>query len=71
MTARHPLRDQFEAERRKAALRGFLYGTGIGIIGANIFISPLLGIPGGIIFGALAYGLIYGYETYMWRREHA
>jgi len=70
-TTKHPLRQQFETERRRAAIRGFLYGTGIGIIAADTFISPLLGIPGGVAFGALAYGLIYGYETFMWRRDHA
>lgn len=71
MTAKHPLRERFEAERRKAAIRGFLSGTGIGIIVCDTWISSVLGIPGGIVVGALASGAIYGYETLMWRREHA
>ena len=71
MTEKTPLRQQFETERRRAAIRGFLYGTGIGIIVSDTWISPLLGIPGGIVFGALGSGTIFGYETFMWRREHA
>jgi hypothetical protein len=70
-TAKDPLRERFEAERRKASIRGFLTGTGIGIIVCDTWISSLLGIPGGVVFGVLAYGTIYGYETMMWRREHA
>jgi hypothetical protein len=29
-----------------------------------------MGIPGGLILGAAAYVLVYGYETLMWWREH-
>ncbi len=71
MTEKPPLRQHFETERRRAAIRGFLYGTAIGIIVANTWISPLFGIPGGIVFGVAAYGAIYGYETLMWRRDNA
>lgn len=49
---------------------GFLAGTGIGIIATDTWVSPWLGVPGGLLMGGAAYGLIYGYETLMWRRHH-
>jgi hypothetical protein len=71
MVARkHPLRDQFEAGRRRAAFLGFLPGMGVGVIASDTWVSPWLGVPGGLLAGALAYTVIYSYETLMWRREH-
>ena len=70
MSPRHPLRDRFEAARRREAFMGFLAGTGIGIIATDTWVSPWLGVPGGLLMGGVAYGLIYGYETLMWRRHH-
>ena len=64
------LRKQFEAERRRSAFMCFLLGAGIGIIVTDTWINALLGIPGGLTVGGAAYGLVYGYETLMWRRHH-
>ena len=69
--AKHPLRERFEDERKRAAFIGFLTGAGIGIIVSDTWISPLLGVPGGFVIGGIVYGLIFGYETFMWRRHHA
>ena len=68
--AKSPLREQFESERRRAAFIAFLAGAGSGIIVADTWIAPWLGVPGGIAAGILAYATVYGYETFMWRREH-
>ena len=67
---RHPLRERFEAGRRREAFISFLAGAGTGIIVVDTWVSPFLGVLGGLAFGALAYGLVYGYETLMWRRHH-
>jgi hypothetical protein len=64
------VRERFEAERRRSAFFSFLAGTGIGIIVADTWVSPLLGIPGGLLAGGLAYGAVYLYETWMWSRHH-
>jgi hypothetical protein len=69
-TARNPLRERFEVERRRAAFFGFLPAAGVGIIAADTWISPWLGIPGGLLLGALAYGLVWGYETLMWNKNN-
>ena len=70
-TQSSPLRKQFEVERRRSAFMCFLAGTGIGIIVTDNWINALLGIPGGLLTGGVAYGLVYGYETLMWKRHHA
>jgi hypothetical protein len=67
---RHPLRERFEAERRRSAFFSFLAGAGIGIIAADTWLSPMVGVPGGFLAGGLAYGAVYGYETLMWRKHH-
>lgn len=64
------LREQFERERRRAAFFTFLAGAGIGIIATDTWVNSWLGVPGGLAVGAVAYGLVYGYETAMWRRQH-
>lgn len=70
-TARkHPLRDRFEVERRRAAFLSFLAGTGIGIIAADTWVSHWLDVPGGLAIGGLAYAIVWAYETLMWRREN-
>ena len=69
-TTRNPLRERFEAERRRAAFVSFLPAAGIGIISTDTWVAPWAGIPGGLIAGSVAYLLVYGYETLMWRREH-
>ena len=37
----------------------------------DTWINHWFGVPGGLAIGALAYGLVYGFETLMWRRNHA
>jgi hypothetical protein len=69
MTA-SPLRKQFEAERRRAAFLSFLPAAGIGIIASDTWVAPWAGIPGGLLVGALAYALVWGYESFMWRHHH-
>jgi len=68
---RSPLRERFEAERRRSAFLAFLPATGVGIIATDTWLSPWAGVPGGLLAGALAYALVYAYETLMWRRHHA
>ena len=68
---RSPLRERFEVERRRAAFMGFLPAAGVGIIVSDTWISPWLGVPGGLAIGALAYGVVYAYETFMWRKHNA
>ena len=71
MTVRkHPLRQQFEVERRRAAFMAFLPATGAGIIASDTWVSPWMGVPGGLMAGAAAYVLVWAYESYMWRRNH-
>lgn len=67
---KHPLRERFESERRRAAFTGFLPMTAVGIIATDTWVSPWLGVPGGLLIGGLGYAIIWGYETLMWRREH-
>lgn len=69
-SAKHPLREQFEVGRRREAFFSFLAGTGIGIIAFDTWVSPWAGVPGGLMAGGLAYGVVYAYETLMWRRHH-
>lgn len=61
---------RFEEERRRAAFLAFLPAMGIGIIATDTWLAPWLGIPGGLLAGALGYAAVYGYETWMWRRHH-
>lgn len=65
-----PQRQHFETERKRSAFFSFLAGTGIGIIAADTWVSPWLGVPGGLVVGGIAYGIVYGYETFMWRKHH-
>jgi len=69
-TNRHPDRERFETERRRAAFLGFLPMTGIGIIAFDTWVSPWMGVPGGLLVGSAGYAIIYVYETLMWRKEH-
>jgi hypothetical protein len=69
-TAKKPLRERFEAERRREAFFSFLAAAGIGIIASDTWVAPWAGVPGGLLLGGLGYLLVYGYETFMWRREH-
>jgi hypothetical protein len=68
--ARSSLRERFESERRRSAFLAFLPATGAGIIASDTWISPWMGIPGGLMVGGLAYLLVHGYESLMWRRNH-
>ncbi len=68
--AKHPARERFETERRRAAFLGFLPMTGVGIIAFDTWVSPWMGVPGGLLLGGAGYAIIYCYETLMWRREH-
>jgi hypothetical protein len=65
-----PLRRQFEAERRRSAFLSAVAAGGSGIIVADTWVSPYLGVPGGLAAGGFAYALVYLYETWMWRRHH-
>lgn len=69
-SAKHPLREQFEVARRRESFFSFLAGTGIGIIAFDTWVSPWAGVPGGLAIGGLAYGVVYTYESLMWRRNH-
>jgi hypothetical protein len=66
----NPMRDRFESERRRAAFLTFLPAAGIGIIASDTWVAPWAGVPGGLLIGAVAYGLVWSYETIMWRRHH-
>ncbi|HNM78852.1 MAG TPA: hypothetical protein PKI89_10820 [Tepidiformaceae bacterium] len=68
--SRDPLRQRFETERRRSAFMSFLPAAGIGIIASDTWLSPWAGVPGGLIVGGLAYALVWGYESFMWRRHH-
>jgi hypothetical protein len=65
-----PLRQEFELGRRREAFFAFLAGAGTGIIATDTWLSHWLGVLGGLAVGGLAYGIVYGYETFMWRRHH-
>ncbi|MCC7366307.1 MAG: hypothetical protein IT303_18260 [Dehalococcoidia bacterium] len=67
---RNPLREQFEVARRREAFFSFLAGAGIGIIAVDTWVSHWLGTVGGLAIGGLCYGIVYGYETVMWRKHH-
>lgn len=69
-TVKSPLRAQFEAERRRSAILGFLPGMGAGVIAADTWLSPLAGIPGGIAAGGAAFAVIWAYENLMWRKHN-
>jgi hypothetical protein len=64
------VRQEFERERRRSAFMSFLAGCGIGIIVTDTWVNHWFGVPGGMASGAAAYGLVYGFETLMWRRNH-
>ena len=67
---RHPLRERFETERRRAAFLSFLPAAGIGIIACDTLLAPWAGVPGGLAVGGAAYALVWVYESLMWRRHH-
>ena len=67
---RNALRERFESERRRSAFLSFLPAAGIGIIASDTLVSPWAGVPGGLAIGAFAYGLVWVYETLMWRKHH-
>ncbi|MCK6563148.1 MAG: hypothetical protein HUU14_06510 [Dehalococcoidia bacterium] len=69
-SAKSALRERFESERRRSAFLGFLPAMGAGVIAADTWISPLAGVPGGLVAGALAWASIWVYETHMWRKHH-
>ncbi len=70
MERRDPRREEFEVARRREAFFSFLAAAGIGIIAADTWLNHWLGVPGGLVVGGAAYGLVYAYETLMWRRHH-
>ena len=69
-TLKSPLRKQFEVQRRRAAFVGSLPAGMTGIIAADTWLSPILGIAGGVAAGLVAYAVIFWYETLMWRKQH-
>ena len=69
-TAKSALRERFEVERRRSAFLTALAGVCIGIIITDTWISHWFGVVGGLGGGGIAYAIVYGYETLMWRRHH-
>lgn len=67
---RNPLRERFEQERRRSAFMSFLAACGVGIIASDTWVSPWAGVPGGLLAGAAAYGIVWTYESFMWRKHH-
>ena len=67
---KHPLRQRFEEERRRAAFMAFLPATGVGIIASDTWFAHWAGVPGGLLMGATAYCMAWGWETLMWRKHH-
>lgn len=67
---RRPIRERFEVERRRSAFLTFLPAAGIGIIASDTWVAPWAGVPGGLLIGAFAYAVVWGYETLMWRKHH-
>lgn len=65
-----PLRAQFEEERRRSAFLAALFAGGTGIIATDTWLATWAGAIGGLVLGGAAYGLIWAYESLMWRREH-
>lgn len=65
-----PLRERFEVERRRSSFFSFLAGAGIGIIATDTWYSHWFGVFGGLLGGGIAYGLVYLYETFMWKHHH-
>ena len=70
MEAGQVLRERFVSERRRSAFFAALAGGGAGVIAADMWIAPLLGVAGGIVGGLFAYAIVFAYETLMWRRNH-
>ena len=70
VSPKSPLRERFEAERRRSAFLSFLLGAGTGIIVTDTWLSHWFGAVGGIVGGGAAYGLVYAYESLMWSRNH-
>ena len=70
MEAEPTLRERFVTGRRRSAFFSALAGGGVGIIAADMWIAPQLGVAGGVAGGLLAYGMVFAYETLMWRRNH-
>lgn len=64
------LREQFEHERRRSAFLTALFAGGAGIIATDTWLATWAGALGGLALGFGAYGLVWVYESYMWRREH-
>ena len=69
--AQNPMRKQFEMERRRSAFFAFLAGCGIGIIVTDTWLFHWFGVPGGLAAGGAAYAVVFGYETFMWKKHHA
>ena len=67
---RNPVRERFEVERRRAAFLTFLPAAGVGIIVADTWVAHWAGVVGGLAIGAVAYGMVWGWETLMWRKHH-
>jgi hypothetical protein len=68
--ARPPLRIEFETARRRAAFQAFLPAAAAGIIAADTWVSHWSGFAGGFVLGGVAYGMAWGWESWMWRRHH-
>jgi hypothetical protein len=42
----------------------------VGIIASDTWVAPWAGIPGGLLIGAVAYAIVWGWESFMWSRRH-
>jgi hypothetical protein len=70
MTQKSPLRQEFEHERRRSAFLSALAAGMAGIIVVDTWIVSWGGVFGGFAAGGAAWLLVYGYESFMWRRKH-
>lgn len=68
--AKHPMRERFENERRRAAFLTFLPAAGVGIIASDTWVGPWAGVPGGLAIGAFGYAVVWCWESFMWRKHH-
>ena len=67
---KHPVRERFEDERRRAAFLTFLPAAGVGIIASDTWVAHWAGVLGGLLIGAAAYAAVWGWESLMWRKHH-
>ncbi len=70
MIEKSQLRQEFEYERRRSAFLSSLAAGMTGIIVVDTWIASWGGVFGGFVVGGAAWLLVYGFESYMWKRKH-